>query len=78
MPYSAINNRICLDERSLLVRMIGVMKREEDVADFIKSKWRPRKNSRLTRVNRQTYKLGFYCSKDYDIRHIENYQMGAH
>lgn len=66
MPNSAINTKECLDKKSILLRLIGVMRKEGDIADFVKCNWKPRQAFRVTRVNRQPYKINFYCAKDFD------------
>lgn len=34
--------------------------------DFVKNRWKPRATFRVTRVNRQSYKVGFYRSNDFE------------
>lgn len=66
MPTKATNGRACLDISSLLVRVIGETKEESQIAAFIKRKWKPRGAYRITKVNLQSYKIGFYENADFD------------
>ncbi|KMZ72774.1 hypothetical protein ZOSMA_15G01130 [Zostera marina] len=66
MPNNAINAKECLDGRSVLIRMIGITRKEEEIASFIKINWKLRHNFRLTRMNKQTFKVDFYSPIDFD------------
>lgn len=55
LPNVAINAKECLDHNSILVKIIGVTRKEESVADFVKKVWRPKGTYKLTRVNRQSF-----------------------
>lgn len=65
MPSTAINAKENLDSKSLLVRVIGVAREEAKVAGFIKNIWKPRGTFRMTRVNHQSFKVGFYSEREY-------------
>lgn len=66
MPNVTINSKECLDNKSILITMIGGAKEETDVATFVKNVWKLRGAFRLSRVNRQSYKVGFYNESDYN------------
>lgn len=66
LPNMAINAKECLDQKSILVRVIGVAREEGRVAEFVKEIWRPRGAYRVTRVNRQSFKIGFYSEVDFN------------
>lgn len=48
-----------------MVRVIRVAREEAPLASFIKNKWKPRGAFRITRVNLQSFKVGFYKELDY-------------
>lgn len=69
MPNTAIRDTGYLNDKSVLIRLIGGEKEEEHVAKFVKNKWKPRGTFRLTRVNRQSFKVTFrifYDANDYN------------
>lgn len=68
MPSGAINVKECLDDRSILVRVIGETRKKAraPIAKFVKNIWKSRGAYRITRVNRQSFKIGFYNVIDYD------------
>lgn len=57
MPASAITGKECLDSSSLLVRVIGLICEEAQIAEYIKSNGKPRGPYRINRVNKQSFKI---------------------
>ncbi|KMZ59389.1 hypothetical protein ZOSMA_69G00870 [Zostera marina] len=66
MPATATNGKISLDRTSLLAKVIGGQTEEAAIAAFIKSNWRPRGVYRVTKVNQQSFKIGFHELQDFD------------
>lgn len=66
MPATTTNGKISLDRTSLLAKVIGGQTEEATIAAFIKSNWRPRGVYRVTKVNQQSFKIGFHELQDFD------------
>lgn len=78
MPATAIRRRKCLDGTSILMRVVGAIKVEAAIADHIKNNWRPRGAYRITKVNWQSYKIGFYEKEDFDRLRTKKWEhLGA-
>lgn len=65
MPARAITGKECLNSSSLLVRVIGSICEETHIAEYVKFNWKPRAPYRIKRVNKQSFKIGFYEKVDF-------------
>lgn len=66
MPAGATNGKSPLDITSLLVRVIGETTDDAPIAAFIKRNWKPRGTFRVTKVNHQSFKIGFHVRQDFE------------
>lgn len=65
-------------KKSVLVRVIGATRKEAPVISFIKWNCKPRGAFRITKVNLQSFKVGFYNEADFEqIRTIKWEHMGG-
>lgn len=62
----------------MLVRVIGLTNEEDPIAAFIKCSWKPRGAYMITKVNSQSFKIGFYESSDFDRLRTKKWEHLGH